>query len=647
MRESEIYPWLHEHGFLTPKCRILTLSEIPPIESVPSVLKIDSLHISHKSDVGGIIFPISDHEQFLKARQKILDNLLANHIEFDEENDRFLLSEMIFGIELFAGFVDDPSFGKVIVFGRGGITVELDQDLCFISIDAKRDEIRTAVLSTQISKIFLGYRNLKETLDVVLDWLQHFQQFILSNPTISELDFNPLIFHENRFTIVDARISLTSKVQKTELESADDLPCLFNHQNVAVIGASTNIHKVGYSLAKNILSYSGGNIYLVNPKGGEIDGHSIHKTLDEIDDTIDLALLTIPFDAIIPTIQQLIAKRIKNVIIISAGFKECGAIEAEHTLQTLAKKHSITIIGPNCLGFYHGQSGLNATFATSDIKPGGLALISQSGAVLSCLMDTASEQNIGFSHLLSLGNMANTDFATILPMLENDPTCQTISLYVEGIENGNKLLKALRNVTKPVCICKSAKSTQAQKAAFSHTGNLSGNYKMFRSLMHSIGVKVSDNFKTLLYHRTDPFETVLILTNGGGPGTILTDLVISNHKTLYPLSDEQCLLLDAILPFNWSKNNPVDIIGDADHKRFEKSLEIIENFTDLDLIFLLITPQQMTDPLLIVKALQRTPKIPIVPILLGGKMMHPAEEFLRSKSMLYFKSLEEAVTVLV
>jgi len=646
MRESQIYPWLQEHGFLIPNYQIVTEFETLDFHFYPSVLKIDSPHITHKSDVGGVLFPISTNEQVQEARQKIIKNLSLNNLAFDSDTDQFLLVQMVFGIELFVGVVSDPSFGKVIAFGKGGTSLEIERDVCFFSIDASRKEIKRAVLTTKISKLFQGFRNFYLTLEDLLDWLEHFQQFIASHPDIDQLDFNPLIANQSGLTIVDARISRTNNISNLQKEFPPNRPNVFENQSVAIIGASTDTHKVGYALAKNTVGYRGKR-YFVNPKGGEIDGLAIHTSLDEIDGTIDMALLTIPAEAILGTIKQLIEKKVKNVVIISAGFKECGAIGMEAQLQSMAQQHSINIIGPNCLGYYHGNSSLNATFATSDISPGTLALISQSGAVLSSLMDIASEQKIGFSHLLSLGNMANTDFATILPMLDQDPACEAISLYIEGVEDGVSFLQALRKTTKPVCVYKSGQTIQAQKAAFSHTGNLCGNYKMFQSLMHSLDVKVADTFQELLYHRHNSFKTVLILTNGGGPGTILTDIIMAKGKTLYSLSHDQIELLDTVLPYNWSKNNPIDIIGDADHKRFQKTLEIIEKFTALDLIFVLITPQQMTDPLSIVKTAEKFVKIPLIPILLGGKLMHPAEEFLREKKKIYFKSLNEAATVLV
>jgi len=646
MRESQIYPWLQEHGFLIPNYKILTEFETLDFHSYPSVLKIDSPHITHKSDVGGVVYPLSTHEQVQEAQQQIIKNLSLNGLTFDSETDQFLLIQMLFGVELFTGIVNDPSFGKVIAFGRGGTTIELDQDVCFFSIDASREEIKRALLTTKISKLFLGFRNFHLTMDHLLDWLEKFQKFIIKHPNIEQLDFNPVIANESGFTIVDSRILMNNNPAEFNANTTHSRPEVFQNQSIAIIGASTDKNKVGYALAKNTIGYPG-KLFFVNPKGGELNGKIIHKSLEDIQDDIDMAILTIPAEAIIRTLQQLIDKKIKNVVIISAGFKECGAIGMEQVLQKIAEEHSINIIGPNCLGYYHGESALNATFATSDISPGTLALISQSGAVLSSLMDIASEQQIGFSHLLSLGNMANTDFSIILPMLDRDPACETISLYIEGIENGEAFLKALRDTSKPVCVYKSGQTSQAQKAAFSHTGNLCGNHRLFQSLMHSVGVNVLDTFQGLLYHRHHPFESVLILTNGGGPGTILTDIVISKGKNLYTMSEKQINLLNSVLPYNWSKNNPVDIIGDADHERFEKTLKIIENFTGLDLIFMLVTPQQMTDPLAIVKIISKYVKIPVIPILLGGKLMHPAEKFLQEKKIMYFKSLDQAATVLV
>lgn len=644
MTESQLYPMLRSGGFRTPRYLRFGLNDISAVDFFPVALKIESPRIVHKSDVGGVLLSICDAASLQQAKERIAQNIADHGIPFDADQDAFIASEMIRGEELFAGVVDDPIFGRTILFGKGGVLLELYRDVCYIDLHAGPQEIRRALLTTKIGRLFEGYRGAKTTLDAAVGFIAAFQKFLLDRPEIAECDLNPVILNDEGFTVVDARI------RARDIPSAAPQPArrrtdFFENRTVAVIGASLNPDKVGYAIAKNALSFKG-KLYLVNARGGNFEGREMHTSLDDINDTIDTAVITIPSAHVLETIEALIPKGVKNVIVVSAGFKEVGDTQSEEKLLSLAREHNLNIVGPNCLGYYAARHSLNLTFGSGSVQPGSLALIAQSGAVLSSLMDKAVQLGIGFSHILSTGNMADMGFSDIITMLEHSDECKTISIYAEGIQEGKAFLDALRNCSKPVRIYKAGKSPEARKAAFSHTGNLSGDYPMFKGLLESIGIKTVDTIEALLNPIAHDIDRIAIITNAGGPGTILTDYIIDKGKKLYALSEEDIRTLDEILPSNWSRNNPVDIIGDARSDRFEAALKRIDSMKEVGMVYLLITPQTMTDTLDIVKLLEHPWNKPVYPILLGGEMMGEALNYLHQRRICAFTTLQDATSFL-
>ncbi len=637
MLESELYPLLSQSGFQIPQFRRFALNEPIVLDFYPVALKVESSKIIHKSDVGGVSLSINDNDTLEVARTQMIERIAEHGIVLDPQ-DGFIATAMIQGEELFAGVVDDPIFGQIILFGKGGVLLELYRDVCYIDIHADEAEILRALHTTKISKLFEGFRGSQPMTGEIIKFIRTLQNFIKNNPKIRECDLNPVIFNAKGLHVVDARIDYHGDITNSSSPMRIRTN-FFDNRTVAVIGASTDTNKVGYAIAHNALSFKG-NLYLVNSKGGDFEGRKLYTSLDDINDTIDTAVITIPSSHVITTIESLIPKGVKNIIIVSAGFKEVGDTKSEERLRELAHEHNLNIIGPNCLGYYESTQSLNLTFGSPTIKNGSLALIAQSGAVLSSLMDKATQEGIGFSHILSAGNMADMGFADIIAMLSTNSECEAISLYAEGIQEGKAFLESLRHCTKPIRVYKAGKTPQARKAAFSHTGNLSGDYPMFRGLLESVGVKMVDSLEALLYAHS--FENIAVITNAGGPGTIITDVIIERGAKLYTLNEDNLKALDAILPSNWSRNNPIDIIGDARSERFEAALRCIDTIEGVDMVYLLITPQMMTDTLNIVQLLDQSWNKPIFPILLGGAMMNDALTYLRKHTQPCFTTLHEA-----
>ena len=623
MLESEIYDWLHSASISTPQYKLFKTTDDIDVDFYPVALKIQSPKVVHKSDVGGVVIDIRDRDDLRAAQQKILDNIKAHGITLDD-SDHLIAVQMAKGIELFFGVVTDPVFEKVIVFGAGGIFVELLKDVCFIDSEADEAEIRRAISQTKVSQLFNGFRGTTYDIAPVIDMIQKLQKI-----EASELDFNPVLLTEHGLMVVDARAKFDKPAPHTK--ALRHSPEIYHPGRVAIIGASNHKEKVGYALAEN--ASKSDNIYYVNPKLDTLFGKKLYNNLADLP-AIDTAVLAIPAQAIQQTILDLIPKGVKNVIIITAGFKEVG--QDEGFLAQLAADHGLNIVGPNCLGVY--ADGMNLTFGTSDMHTGDVNLISQSGAILAALMDKAPIDNIGFENIVSVGNMADVDVADLIHSYDGK---NPLNLYVEGVSHGKNLLRAIRASKVPINVFKSGRSKAAQKAAFSHTGNLAGNYEMFTGLLRSVGVRLLNDTNGLLYPHD--FHRILVITNAGGAGTVLSDL-ISEH--MYDLSAAEIAQLDTILPSNWSKNNPIDIIGEATHERYAAAITMADTF-GADAIYVIITPQFMTDVDQIAQIfIEGKFKTPVFPILMGGEMVANARQLMRDHKVPFFEELTDAVSFL-
>jgi acyl-CoA synthetase (NDP forming) len=636
MLEHELYDWLKGYGIPTPEFGYFRFTEEPDAVSYPVALKIVSPRVVHKSDAGGVMLHLNSRDELRRAKQTIIVNLALNGIQPDDK-DGWIVVRMYTGIELFFGVIQDAVFGKVVVFGAGGVWVELFKDVCYIDSEAGEEEIERAIRQTQISRIFMeGFRGKKYDIGPVTALIRQLQQL-----AVKELDFNPVMLTEGGLVVVDARVLPVSGdsaasgdggVRVSRLaKKMKYIPEIFRPEKTVIVGVSGHGEKVGYALAEN--SRMDKDCCYVNPHLEVLFGKKVFSGIEDLPD-IDTAVLCIPAASLPDTIERLIPKKVKNIIVITAGFREAG--RDEHFLQELAEKYSINIVGPNCLGIYANHK--NLSFGTGDVKSGNVNLFSQSGAIVAELMDKAVYKNIGFENIISVGNMADVDFADLI---HSYPGSNAINLYVEGIANGKNLLRAIRGSRSPVSIFKAGRTEAARKAAFSHTGNLAGNYPLFAGLVRSAGARILSDINGLLY--SYHFQKVLIITNAGGVGTVMSDLI---SDKLYGLSPEQIGQLSAVLPAHWSRNNPIDIIGDATHERYGKALEVADTF-GADVIYVLVTPQFMTDPEKISELfVQHTYHTKIFPVLLGGEQMETARNLLRRQRVAFFEELTEAVSFL-
>ncbi|MFZ1398641.1 MAG: bifunctional acetate--CoA ligase family protein/GNAT family N-acetyltransferase [Candidatus Promineifilaceae bacterium] len=386
------------------------------------------------------------------------------------------------------------------------------------------------------------------------------------------------------------------------------LDVIFSPKSVALIGATEREGSVGRTILWNLMTNSfGGTIFPINPKRPNVMGIKAYPSIGEVPEKVDLAIIVTPARTVPGIIRECVNAGVKGAIVISAGFKEIGpeGVKLETEILTEARKGNMRIIGPNCLGVMNPISGLNATFASSMARPGTVGFISQSGALLTSILDWSFRENVGFSSFVSIGSMLDVDWGDLIYYLGDDPRTKSIVIYMESIGNARSFLSAARDValTKPIIVIKPGRTEAAAQAAASHTGSLTGSDEVLAAAFRRSGVLRVDsiddlfNMAEVLAKQPRPRGPRLtIVTNAGGPGVLATDSLITNRGELTQLSEKTIAELDEFLPPHWSHNNPVDILGDADAERYAKSIQIAANDENSDGLLVILTPQAMTDP---------------------------------------------------
>ncbi|MGA3095786.1 MAG: bifunctional acetate--CoA ligase family protein/GNAT family N-acetyltransferase [Bryobacteraceae bacterium] len=431
--------------------------------------------------------------------------------------------------------------------------------------------------------------------------------------------------------------------KKMRQQKNQPLDVFFSPKTVAVIGATENLNTVGRTVLWNLVtSPFGGTVYPVNPKRPSVLGVKAYKSVSEIPEAVDLAVVVTPPPSIPGIIRECGENGVRGAVVISAGFKEIGPEGAalERQLLVEAQKANVRVIGPNCLGVMSPLSGLNATFATTIARPGSVGFISQSGALCTAVLDWSLKEMVGFSAFISVGSMVDVGWGDLIYYLGNDPKTRSIVIYMESIGNARAFLSAAREVAlnKPIIVIKPGRSAAAAKAAASHTGSLTGSDEVLEAAFRRSGVLRVNNVADLFYmaevlskQPSPKGPRLTIVTNAGGPGVLATDALIMGGGELAELTPQTMEAYNAVLPSTWSHNNPVDIIGDASPERYAKALEIAANDPGSDGMLVILTPQAMTDPTRIAEQLKPLAKQEGKPVLaswMGGVDVAAGEEIL-------------------
>ena len=362
-----------------------------------------------------------------------------------------------------------------------------------------------------------------------------------------------------------------------------DIKSLFEPQTIAVIGAARDPDKIGYKILHNIVAGGfRGKVYPVNPQDGEILGLKAYRRIEEINDPVDVASIVIPAKAVYGAVESCARKKVKYLMIISSGFSEVGNYEEEKRIISFANDHEMRVLGPNIFGIYSAGACLNATFGSSRIHPGKVAIITQSGALGVAMIGRTTVENIGLSAIVSTGNKADVDEADLLEYMVSDGRTKIVLMYIEGVREGERFIRAVKKTTAkvPVVVIKSGRSERGAIAAASHTGSLAGSDEIFDAIMKQCGViraeSVEEAFdwcKFLGHTRSPAGENTVIITNGGGIGVMATDACEKYRVKLY---DNPAALKEAfsrVTPDFGSTKNPIDLTGQATSSHYHVALD--------------------------------------------------------------------------
>ncbi len=418
---------------------------------------------------------------------------------------------------------------------------------------------------------------------------------------------------------------------------------LLNPKSIAVIGASRNPKKIGHSLLMNTKAGFKGALYPINPHANKILGLKAYKSVLDVPSRIDLALIVVPARLVSNVVQECVDKKIKYMIIISAGFGEAGNREGEREILKIIKGKA-RVLGPNCFGIVNTHKGLDTTFALVSPLKGDVAFVSQGGGVLATVAFYSVMYKFGFSYFVSLGNMLDLDFVDFIDYFNKDSKTRAIILYIERLNDGRKFMNVAKRCKKPIIAIKAGRSEAGKRATLSHTGSIAGDYDVYKAAFKQVGVVLVDSiteaFNKARYYQELKGPRIVVISNAGAPATLSTDYCDKYGLKIAKLPPN--LKLDK-LPDSWSHNNPMDIIGDADAARFRYVFdELCRKNNFFDGVLVIVGQQKTIDIFATAKEIVRFKKKLKKPIVVCW-MTNADKSILEKEGINCFFEPEEAI----
>ncbi len=598
---------LSEYGIKVPQYALVTSADEAIKRSreigFPLVAKIVSADILHKTDVGGVKVGLSSEDDVKKTFDDMYFRLKE---KYDVKG--VLLEKMVpNGVELIIGLQNDSQFGPSIMVGLGGIYTELFKDVSFRVLPITKNDASKMLESLRGKDILKGFRGSKP---INMDMLS---EAIVKIGTLGvdlagkyeSIDFNPVVVYPESYFVVDAKIILKEKSSDAAISNANPdsshMDLFFNAKSVALIGASPEPGKIGNSVMESLVKHDyKGKVYPVNAKGySEIMGVKAYKNLLDVQDPIDVVIVTVDLKFVPDLLIECGKKNIHNMVIISGGGKELGGERAaiEKRIQDLSRELNIRIIGPNCIGIFNGENRLDCAFQGHlrmlRPKQGNVAFLSQSGTVGIAFMETSDA--FGLSKMISYGNRSDVDEADMIHYLAQDPNTNVIGLYVEGLGDGRKFMNAAKKVIKeyqkPIVVFKNGRSTKGAKQAASHTGSLGGSFAVISGAFEQTGIISLDSYeeltsalKALTWQPVPKGNKIAMVTNGAGPIIAAIDNFERLNLELAQLSNQTMKSFRDHYPATYVIGNPCDVTGSASADDYRFAIQSFLDDTNVDIV---------------------------------------------------------------
>ena len=623
----------------------------------PVVMKIVSPDILHKTEAGGVVVGVADGDAAAAAYEAIVAG--ARAYQPDARIDGVQVQQMVTGDaqEVIVGAVTDPSFGKLVAFGLGGVLVEVLKDITFRLAPATVDDARSMLDGIQAAEVLDGVRG-AEAVDreALADIIVNVSELIGDFPEISEIDLNPVLAGAQGATAVDALIAVDFSPQKeifrpSQEEIVAAMDRIMNPRAVAVIGASEGEGKIGNSVMKNIINGGyAGELYPINPKADEILGRKAYKSVRDVPGEIDVAVFAVPARFCAGAMEEVGQKGIPGAIMIPSGFAEVGETEAQDELLAVARKHGVRIMGPNIYGFYYTPSNLCATFCTPYDVKGKTALSSQSGGVGMSIIGYSRSTKMGVSAIVGLGNKSDLDEDDLLTYFEQDDNTDVVAMHAEDLKDGRSFAEVAKRVSKkkPVVMLKAGRTQLGARAAASHTGALAGNDKVYDDILRASGVIRAYSLNDMLqFSRGLPVlpapkgENIVIITGAGGSGVLLADAVVDHGLSLMKFPPDLDEAFKQYIPPFGASGNPVDITGGEPPITYENTIRLGLHDDRVHSLILgywhtIITPPMVFAELcarVVQEAREKGIHKPIVASLVGDVEVEDASEYLYERGI--------------
>jgi acetyl coenzyme A synthetase (ADP forming)-like protein len=542
----------------------------------PVVMKIVSPDILHKTEAGGVIVGVLDANAASKAYDTILKN--AKSYNANAKIVGVQVQQMVKGgQEVIVGAVTDPSFGKLVAFGLGGVLVEVLKDITFRLAPTTTADALSMLDGIQAAEMLKGVRGSDPVnREALAKLIVNVSQLVSDFPEISEMDLNPVFASKTGAIAADVRIVVdfaqkASRYRPPEAEVVKSMNRIMMPKSVAVIGASDEIGKIGNSVMKNLINGGfKGQILPIHPKAAEIMGYSAFKSVKDVPGDIDVAVFAIPAKLVAGALTECGEKKIAGAVLIPSGFAETGQHAMQDELVAIGRKYNIRLMGPNIYGFYYTPANLCATFCTAYDVKGSAALSSQSGGIGMAIIGFSRSAKMGVSAIVGLGNKSDIDEDDLLLFFEQDPNTKVIAQHCEDLKDGRAFAEVAKRVSKkkPVIMLKAGRTSAGAKAASSHTGALAGNDKIYEDVLRQSGVIRARSLRDLLdFARGIPVlptpkgENIVIITGAGGSGVLLSDACVDNGLKLMPMPADLDAAFRKFIPPFGAAGNPVDITG--------------------------------------------------------------------------------------
>ncbi|HEX7935099.1 MAG TPA: acetate--CoA ligase family protein [Paraburkholderia sp.] len=662
------------YGIAVPKEALATTAEEAAQAATeigfPVVLKIVSPEILHKTEAGGVLVGVKNAADVAQGFSTIMEN--AKRYNAQANLLGVQVQQMIGGgQEVIVGAVTDPSFGKLVAFGLGGVLVEVLKDITFRLAPATHDDARSMLDGIAAADMLKGVRG-GEPVDreALAGLIESVSRLVSDFPEISELDLNPVFASKRGAIAADVRIVLdfappVERYRPSQEDIVRQMNRIMKPDRVAVIGASAEEGKIGNSVMKNLINggYQG-EIYPIHPKADEIMGHKAYKSVLDVPGDIDVAVFAIPAKFVAGALTEVGKKHIPGAVLIPSGFAETGNVEGQQEIVAIAREYDIRLMGPNIYGFYYTPKNLCATFCTPYDVQGKAALSSQSGGIGMAIIGFSRSAKMGVSAIVGLGNKSDIDEDDLLTFFEQDENTDIIAQHCEDLKDGRAFAETAARVSKkkPVVVLKAGRTSLGARAASSHTGALAGNDRIYEDVFKQCGVIRARSLRDLLEFArgipklpTPKGENVVIITGAGGSGVLLSDACVDNRLSLMTMPVDLDAAFRKFIPPFGAAGNPVDITGGEPPSTYQNTIRLGLEDPRIHAIILgywhtIITPPMVFARLVVeVKEEMKARGIekPIVASLAGDVQVEEAAEYLYAHGVpAYAYSTEIPVAVL-